>query len=111
MAEQIATAVRRLRKARRWTQQQLADAIGVHRTTVHLVEKGDRDHDHGTIQKMADVFGVPIGEITGEAPSATPGLSQTALKLARIYDALEPEDQAAVKRLFAYFAAGRASGL
>jgi transcriptional regulator with XRE-family HTH domain len=110
MAEQIAAAVRRLRKARGWTQQQLADAIGKHRSTVHLVEKGDRDHDLATIQKIADVLGVTIGEITGESSDEERGLSRTALRLAQIYDDLiDPEDQAAVKRFFSWIESKRAS--
>lgn len=97
MAEQIAAAVRRLRKARRWTQQKLADEIGVHRSTVHLVEKGDRDHDHGTIQKIADALGVPIGDLTG-AQGETMALSQEARDFALLYQSLDVEERATVMK-------------
>lgn len=105
MAKQIAAAVRRLRKARDWTQERLADAIGVHRTTVVEIEKGTRDHDHSTIQAIADAFEVQIGEITGETADSS-GLSRDALEVARLFDKLEDEDRVFVKKFVRRFFAG-----
>lgn len=108
MARQIAAEVRRLRKAHGWTQQQLADAIQKHRSTVIEIEKGQRDHDHSTIQAVADALGVVIGEITG-AQTELRGLSAEAMKIARLYDSMDVEDRAAVKRIFQRFASGPTS--
>jgi transcriptional regulator with XRE-family HTH domain len=102
MAEQIGAVVQRLRRARGWSQTQLARAIDMHRTTISAVESGTRNHDLHTIQKIADALGVPIGEITGAEGEAE--LTQDALTIARIYQDLDVQDRAAVKRIVLSFA-------
>jgi transcriptional regulator with XRE-family HTH domain len=97
MAQKIGESVKRLREARcpKLSQAKLAEAVGISRSTINAIERGRRDHDHSTIQRIADFLGVPIGEITGESAS-TKGLTERALELARMYDALEPDEQAVI---------------
>lgn len=54
MHERIAAA----RKARRWTQAQLAEAIGLSRNYVWMIENGDRTPPDRTIADICRVLGV-----------------------------------------------------
>ncbi|PEQ75881.1 helix-turn-helix transcriptional regulator [Bacillus thuringiensis] len=55
--------VRELRARFRWTQQDLADAIGVTRQTIGLIEKGDYSPSVTTALKLAAVFQVTVEEV------------------------------------------------
>lgn len=55
--------VRELRARFRWTQQDLADAIGVTRQTIGLIEKGDYSPSVTMALKMAAAFKVSVEEI------------------------------------------------
>lgn len=46
------------RKARGWTQAQLAEAIGLSRNYVWMIEKGDRVPSDRTIRDICEKFGV-----------------------------------------------------
>lgn len=55
--------VRELRARFRWSQQDLADAIGATRQTVGLIEKGDYSPSITLALKIAAAFKVPVGEV------------------------------------------------
>lgn len=55
--------VRELRARFRWTQQDLADAIGVTRQTIGLIEKGDYSPSVTMALKMAAAFKVSVEEV------------------------------------------------
>ena len=58
----------RLRAARTeagMTQQQLADATGLHRVTVGKLEAGEYDSTITTVQSLAVALGVPMSRLTG----------------------------------------------
>lgn len=54
--------VRELRARFRWTQQDLADAIGVTRQTIGLIEKGDYSPSVTMALKIAKAFQVTVEE-------------------------------------------------
>jgi putative transcriptional regulator len=55
--------VRDLRQKKYWTQSQLAAMIGVQSQTIANIESG-RNRPHATtLQKLADVFGIPIEQL------------------------------------------------
>lgn len=61
--------VRELRARFRWTQQDLADSIGVTRQTIGLIEKGDYSPSVTMALKIAKAFHVTVEEVfclTGE---------------------------------------------
>lgn len=58
--------IRRLRKERGLTQEDLAKLIGVGRTSVTQWERGAQDPLMGNVQKMAGVFGVATSVIVGD---------------------------------------------
>ncbi len=52
-----------LRAMRDWSQQDLADRLGVSRQSVNAIEKGRYDPSLPLAFNIADVFGLPIEEI------------------------------------------------
>ncbi len=55
--------LRQLRQARGWTQDDLAEQVGVKRKQVHAWERGEHLPRPVTRQRLADLFGVGVGEI------------------------------------------------
>lgn len=55
--------VRELRARFRWTQQDLADEIGVTRQTIGLIEKGDYSPSVTMALKIAKAFNVPVEDV------------------------------------------------
>ena len=55
--------LRVLRAEREWSQQQLADALGVSRQSVNAIETGKYDPSLPLAFRIADVFGLTIEQI------------------------------------------------
>lgn len=79
--------VRELRAARRWSQADLADQLGVSRQTVNAIENGRYDPSLPLAFTIAAVFAEPIeslflpespagSDAAGRAPGATAPISQ-----------------------------------
>jgi transcriptional regulator with XRE-family HTH domain len=105
MSKVVADNVRRLRKSRDWTQAELAARVGISLGALGQIERGEVDPALSTAQAIADVFGVPIGELTGEARQ-TVKFTEEALELAAFYDGLKPVERAWVWELFQKLALG-----
>ena len=60
----IASQIKKLRKSRGWTQPQLADQLSVSKQTISNWETEIKVPRMGSLQKLADLFNVRIGEIT-----------------------------------------------
>ena len=60
--------LRELRAARRWSQADLADRLGVSRQTVNALENGRYDPSLPLAFKIAEVFGEPIESLFSRAP-------------------------------------------
>ncbi len=56
-----------LRKSARLTQQQLADALGVSRSTIGMYEKGQREPNFETLESIADLFNVRMDSLIGKS--------------------------------------------
>lgn len=67
--------IRRLRKEKKWNQQQLADAVGVAKTTIVDWEKGRYSPTGANIKKLAQALEVSILCIMGENESSPTGTS------------------------------------
>lgn len=56
----IGTRLKSLRAARRWSQADLAERASVARNTINRVENGLAEPSLGLLQRLADIFGVPL---------------------------------------------------
>lgn len=55
--------VRRLREAKGWSQEDYADRAGIHRTYVSDIERGRRNPTITVVEKLAEPFAIPPGEL------------------------------------------------
>lgn len=55
--------VRRHRRLREWTQEELGDRVGVTRQTIISIEGGKYNPSVGLALRMAEVFDVPVEEL------------------------------------------------
>lgn len=56
--------MRRLRRDKRWSQEELADRAGLHRTYVSGLERGLRNPTVTVLDKIALALGSTIGQLT-----------------------------------------------
>lgn len=76
----VGERIRKMRKGK-MTQAELAYAIGVHEITIRRWELGERTPDIEDLQKIANVFEIPVGELLGEIeiePSKDSSFRKTA---------------------------------
>ncbi|WP_445386127.1 helix-turn-helix transcriptional regulator [Robiginitalea sp. IMCC44478] len=55
--------IRVLRAERQWTQEELADSVGVSRQTINAIEKGKFDPSLPTAFKISRLFDLPIEQL------------------------------------------------
>ncbi|HEY0188033.1 MAG TPA: helix-turn-helix transcriptional regulator [Cellulomonas sp.] len=67
----VGGAVRRVRQDRRLSQEELAEELGMHRTWVGGVERGERNLTLRSVERLAAGLGVDPGQLlsTGDAAS------------------------------------------
>jgi len=61
----IAVNVKRVRKERGLSQEELADRAGVHRTYVSQIERGVKNATFISLDKIAQALGTPLSELVG----------------------------------------------
>lgn len=66
----IANNIKRLRTDNNWTQEQLAEKVGVTRATVTQWETGWSQPRMGAVQRLAGAFGVSVSEVVDNIRSA-----------------------------------------
>lgn len=59
----FAQNVRRLRLELGWSQEELADKVGLHRTYVGSVERGERNVSIDNVEKMARALGRTVADM------------------------------------------------
>ncbi len=63
----VAANVKRLRLARKWSQEDCAEKCDLHRTYIGAVERGERNITLATLDTIAAAFGVsPVALLTKE---------------------------------------------
>jgi transcriptional regulator with XRE-family HTH domain len=62
---QLSRNLRRLRTDKGWSQEELADRAGLHRTYVSGVERGVRNPTITIVAALAKALGVPPAELLG----------------------------------------------
>lgn len=72
LRQNLATNLKRLRKAGGWSQEELASRVGCHRTYFGAIERGERNITLSTLQSIAEALSVdPISLLlphSDEAP-------------------------------------------
>lgn len=63
LPEAVGNRIRELRKAKGWTQEQLAEAASLHYSYIGGVERGDRNISLETLEKIIAAFDVPAAEL------------------------------------------------
>jgi transcriptional regulator with XRE-family HTH domain len=63
LPENVGNRIRELRKAKGWTQEQLAEAASLHYSYIGGVERGDRNISLETLEKIIAAFQVPAIEV------------------------------------------------
>jgi transcriptional regulator with XRE-family HTH domain len=66
-------AVRTLRRSRGWSQEEFADRVGLHRTYVGDVERGERNLGLVNIGRIADALDLPLSAVMAEVEKAKSG--------------------------------------
>lgn len=61
----FADRLKELRKENGWTQDELAEKLGISRSAVGMYEQGRREPDFEMLDLAADVFDVSVGFMTG----------------------------------------------
>ncbi len=70
-------AVRRLRRERGWSQEEFADRVGVHRTYMGSVERGERNLSLLNIGRIADALQVTLTALMAEVEGSPGGRSMS----------------------------------
>ena len=98
----LGARVRTYRKAKGLTQEALAKAIGVSKTTITGYELGYREPDVEKIKLLSDALGVTGDDLLNTGFSKTkkaPSVSDEAMRMARDYDKLDNWGRQAVRDL------------
>lgn len=93
--------LRFLRTQRGLTQQQLAQLLGLSKSSVNMYERGEREPGLETLAAMADLFEVDLDELTGRAaPPAETQAEHRVRMLARRAAGLPQEEYDRILRNF-----------
>jgi len=68
---QFALNLKRIRKEKKMTQEDLAKSIGVSRSAIGMYESGAREPDYETLEALADVFNIRMDDLAGSATHST----------------------------------------
>jgi transcriptional regulator with XRE-family HTH domain len=52
--------IRELRKQKDWSQEELADKVGLHRTYIGTIERGEQNVSIDNIEKLAKTLGISL---------------------------------------------------
>ena len=55
--------LRELRRSRNLTQKELAESLGIAKSTISMYEKGHHEPNFDTLTKIANFFGAPVGSL------------------------------------------------
>lgn len=92
MNEMLGSRIKELRNAKNFTQEQVADRIGVSRQKYARIEKGVNSITLDILSKVAEVLGVTVGDITkvlDETPAVTYRAGEESGSLKKILDMLD----------------------
>lgn len=65
LSQRLGVSIRRLRKARGWSQAELAEKVDVSLDYISLLERGQRAPALGVLVQIAEIFRVSVDEVLG----------------------------------------------
>jgi transcriptional regulator with XRE-family HTH domain len=69
----LGKTIRDLRSARGYSQESFADAVGLHRTYMGGIERGERNVGVVNLSRIAEALELPLSGLIAEAEKAMPG--------------------------------------
>ena len=82
----FSSTLRQLRKGAKMTQPELANKLGISRSTVSMYELGQREPDFETLEAVADIFNVDmntlIGKVSFDIPHTSSAQPENIIKIA-----------------------------
>lgn len=96
----------RLREAREYvdlTQQEVATALGVPRSAISLIEKGQRRLETLELKQLAELYGRPMSHFTGEKDRQQPSEIQVLMRKA---EAMSDRDRREIVRFADWLLSG-----
>lgn len=97
----IAGRLREAREQAGLTQGQAAKVVGIHRPSISEIEAGRRRVAAEELVRLADVYGVSVAWLTGEAPETIAPGGESLNIAARELEKLKPADLEKVLRFIA----------
>ncbi len=94
--------IRKIREDKGFTQQQMADLVGMHRSNYSKVETAQRELSISALAKVAKFFDLSLDELVnfeGTVPKEVTIEDKTTLEQIKLIGQLEPEDKNMVFRL------------
>ena len=95
MSNTIATNLKKLREAARYTQDEVAQALGITRSAYSNYESGEREAPYDVLEKVSDLFGCDMYVLFEENENADAMILASAFRL----DGLTDEDADEIVRL------------
>jgi transcriptional regulator with XRE-family HTH domain len=94
MSNTIATNLKKLREAARYTQDEVSQALGITRSAYSNYESGEREAPYDVLEKVSDLFGCDMYILFEENENADAMILASAFRL----DGLTDEDTAEIIR-------------
>lgn len=94
MSNTIATNLKKLREAARYTQDEVSQALGITRSAYSNYESGEREVPYDVLEKVSDLFGCDMYVLFEENENADAMILASAFRL----DGLTDEDVAEIVR-------------
>ena len=111
LREQVGVAIRHHRKAKGWTQDDLAAKTSRSVELINRIERGRGSPSFDTLEALAAAMGVPVRDLFGVGPYAVePGRDDGLVRLISRVSALDPEDLNWVDRLVSVALARKVRG-
>ena len=73
--------LKQLRKSRKMTQQELAEAVNIPKRTIQRLENSESQISMGKAKKLAEYFGVSVGYLLGLDTPANDGIAELITKI------------------------------
>ncbi len=101
------SVLKSLRKSNNLTQEDLAKALKVSRSTIGMYENGSREPDYETLESIADYFNVDIDYLLGRTLKTTKLIQPTTIAAHFDGDEYTEEELEKIKEFAAFIKATR----